>query len=195
MACPVGWKSYPVVERMPTIHGEERGREKQRERRSSGKFGGPCGVQSGRMSALQGFGSWLIASACRGSVGCEVSTSELFMSVEKSGGSSAREPWKVCRGPANWFTFRCPDGIEVRQDQTVLELLWGASSAGSSFSPGGAGGLQCLMSVVAWWNEPDLGDNQSAPNRSAPDPTLLFPRVSSVRVQRPLRMSLSNEVW
>lgn len=117
------------------------------------------------------------------------------MSVEKSGGSSAREPWKVCRGPANWFTFRCPDGIEVRQDQTVLELLWGASSAGSSFSPGGAGGLQCLMSVVAWWNEPDLGDNQSAPNRSAPDPTLLFPRVSSVRVQRPLRMSLSNEVW
>ena len=30
--------------------------------------------------------------------------------------------WRLCRGPANWFTFLCPDLIEVRQTQTVIEL-------------------------------------------------------------------------
>ena len=75
------------------------------------------------------------------------------MSVEKSGGSSAREPWKVCRGPANWFTFRCPDGIEVRQDQTVLELLWRAPADGLSRVRPAAEGLRGLLSIVAWWDE------------------------------------------
>ncbi|MFM7864836.1 MAG: hypothetical protein ACKPHU_11525, partial [Planctomycetaceae bacterium] len=51
------------------------------------------------------------------------------------------------------------------------------------------------MSVVAWWSESEPADGLSEQSRSAPDPTLLFPRVSSVRVQRPLRMSLANEVW
>jgi len=179
---------------MPTIRGEER-REKRRELRGSGGFGGPFGVESGRISALCGFGGRLIAYVFVGSVLYRLPISELFMSVEKSGGSSAREPWKVCRGPANWFTFRCPDGIEVRQDQTVLELLWYVASAGSSLSQCEASSLRSLMSVVAWWNESEPADGLSKQSRSAPDPTLLFPRVSSVRVQRPLRMALANEVW
>ncbi|MFN9041612.1 MAG: hypothetical protein ACK5YO_35310, partial [Planctomyces sp.] len=73
------------------------------------------------------------------------------MSVEKSGESSAREPWKLCRGPANWFTFRCPDSIEVRQDQTVLEFLWRAPAAGMASQNGHVTGLRALLSVVAWW--------------------------------------------
>ena len=117
------------------------------------------------------------------------------MSVEKSGGSSAREPWKVCRGPANWFTFRCPDGIEVRQDQTVLELLWRAPADGLSRVRPAAEGLRGLLSIVAWWDESEPVSGAVPAAAPAPDPALLFPRVTSVRVQRPLRMELSSEVW
>ena len=52
---------------MPTIRGEER-REKRRELRGSGGFGGPFGVESGRISALCGFGGRLIAYVFVGSV-------------------------------------------------------------------------------------------------------------------------------
>ncbi|MFN5800168.1 MAG: DUF1444 family protein [Planctomyces sp.] len=117
------------------------------------------------------------------------------MSVEKSGESSAREPWKLCRGPANWFTFRCPDSIEVRQDQTVLEFLWRAPAAGMASQNGHVTGLRALLSVVAWWDESEPAEGPSAGVTAGPEPALLFPRVSSVRVQRPLRMALPNDVW
>ena len=66
--------------------------------------------------------------------------------------------WRLCRGPANWFTFLCPDLIEVRQTQTVIELRMKETQVdGAPLVPTGAAvpasiGTESphVLSIVTW---------------------------------------------
>ena len=97
--------------------------------------------------------------------------------------------WKLCRGPANWFTFRCPEEIEVHQNQTLIELRWTPGLMSSADGSGQEKSL--LLSLVAWWDESDSGENRRQP----PDLGLLFPQVVSLQPQPSLKGNLQNDVW
>ena len=97
--------------------------------------------------------------------------------------------WKLCRGPANWFTFRCPEEIEVHQNQTLIELRWTPGLMSSAEGSGQEKSL--LLSLVAWWDESDSGENRRQP----PDLGLLFPQVVSLQPQPSLKGNLQNDVW
>ncbi len=104
------------------------------------------------------------------------------------------ESWRLCRGPANWFTFRCPDDVDVRQNQTLIELrqrdqpepLKSDTDPRTSFDSSCA-----VLSIVTWWDEA----GPETARRPSPDLALLFPQVVALHPQRPLNLSAENDVW
>ncbi len=106
--------------------------------------------------------------------------------------SSRRDPpesWRVCRGPANWFTFRCPEEVDVFQNQTLIELRRQVPSHKADESREAE--RPALLSMVAWWDESSSEDG----HRHTPDLSLLFPQVVSLHPQPPLPTIVRNEVW
>ncbi len=107
--------------------------------------------------------------------------------------------WRLCRGPANWFTFLCPDTIEVRQTQTVIELKMKdvapdelPSELRSATARPSIGTEQPhVLSIVTWWDDM----HQDGPRRNSPDLSVLFPQVVSLHPQRPLDIPVVNESW
>jgi len=107
--------------------------------------------------------------------------------------------WRLCRGPANWFTFLCPDSIEVRQTQTVIELRMkdvasdGRSVASKSKSiPQSIGAeLPHVLSIVTWWDDTSRDELR----RNSPDLSVLFPEVVALQPARPLDIPSRNESW
>lgn len=107
--------------------------------------------------------------------------------------------WRLCRGPANWFTFLCPDLIEVRQTQTLIELRMKDSAVdgspqaetGMAAPPSMCAELPHVLSIVTWWDDTD----QDQPRRNSPDLTVLFPEVVALQPERPLDISVPNESW
>jgi Protein of unknown function (DUF1444) len=113
------------------------------------------------------------------------------------------DDWAFCRGPANWFQFRCPPGLKVCQNETIFEIApesgksWSqianAQNLTSSSSPAamidtihrqsqphGSGDDQSsLLICAAWVDEP-------ADTGNAYDVSVLFPQVSVARRARPL---------
>ena len=110
--------------------------------------------------------------------------------------SNFDESWRLCRGPANWFTFRCPDEIEVRQNQTLLELRLKRDGGPSEESMDNSDampevGHRVTLSMVTWWD--DAGSDSA--RRPSPDLALLFPQVSALHPEPALAISSTNEVW
>ncbi|MEZ6035192.1 MAG: DUF1444 family protein [Planctomycetaceae bacterium] len=107
--------------------------------------------------------------------------------------------WRLCRGPANWFTFLCPDLIEVRQTQTVIELRMKEAqadglplvSSGAAVPPSIGTESPHVLSIVTWWDDTDHDEAR----RNSPDPGVLFPEVVALQPERPLNISASNESW
>ena len=106
--------------------------------------------------------------------------------------------WRLCRGPANWFTFLCPDSIEVRQTQTVIELRQKeVDSASTSNSPTQSIPVSIgteqphVLSIVTWWDD----SNRDTPRRNSPDLAVLFPQVVALQPESPLKISAVNESW
>lgn len=121
------------------------------------------------------------------------------MSGNRESRNPVPESWRLCRGPANWFTFRCPEDIDVRQNQTLIELR---VPAGDQRGPeitgdgGSAAGQETpnsriLLSMVTWWDEAGTESNR----RPTPDLALLFPQVVSLHPQPSLPFSVPNESW
>ena len=107
--------------------------------------------------------------------------------------------WRLCRGPANWFTFLCPDSIEVRQTQTVIELrmkeepseaLKGRSKTATTPQSIGAEPPH-VLSIVTWWDD----TNHDAQRRNSPDLSVLFPQVLSLQPESRLDIPAVNESW
>lgn len=107
--------------------------------------------------------------------------------------------WRLCRGPANWFTFLCPDSIEVRQTQTVIELRMKdelsddpKSRSKTTTSPQSIGSEQPhVLSIVTWWDD----TNHDAQRRNSPDLSVLFPQVLSLQPESRLDIPAVNESW
>jgi len=107
--------------------------------------------------------------------------------------------WRLCRGPANWFTFLYPDSIEVRQTQTVIELRmketasteWSVTS--KSKLPLKAIGVESphVLSIVTWWDD-TCRDHQ---RRNSPDLSVLFPEVVALQPATQLDLPCENESW
>jgi len=116
------------------------------------------------------------------------------MAFEENPMNQFPESWRLCRGPANWFTFRCPEDVDVRQNQTLielrqrdrLELLNSDGDPAKSFDSSCA-----VLSIVTWWD--DAG--AEAARRPSPDLALLFPQVVALQPQRSLNLSAQNDVW
>lgn len=109
------------------------------------------------------------------------------------------DDWRLCRGPANWFTFLCPDSIEVRQTQTVIEIRLKKLVAGgaplaakSTTAPQSIGTeLPHVLSIVTWWDD----SNRDELRRNSPDLSVLFPEVVALQPESPLDISAVNESW
>jgi len=107
--------------------------------------------------------------------------------------------WRLCRGPANWFTFLCPDSIEVRQTQTVIELRMkeepSKSLKGRSKTPPSPMSIGAeqphVLSIVTWWDD----TNHDAQRRNSPDLSVLFPQVLSLQPESRLDIPAVNESW
>ena len=107
--------------------------------------------------------------------------------------------WRPCRGPANWFTFLCPDSIEVRQTQTVIELRMkdepSEAVKGRSKTPPPplsiGSELPHVLSIVTWWDD----TNHDAQRRNSPDLSVLFPQVLSLQPESRLDIPAVNESW
>jgi hypothetical protein len=116
------------------------------------------------------------------------------MAFEENSMNQFSESWRLCRGPANWFTFRCPDDVDVRQNQTLIELrqrdqpepLKSDTDPRTSFDSSCA-----VLSIVTWWDEA----GPETARRPSPDLALLFPQVVALHPQRPLNLSAENDVW
>ncbi len=103
------------------------------------------------------------------------------------------DDWRLCRGPANWFTFRCPDEIEVRQNQTLIELRVRQENVGvadSSETPEPSPS-RAMLSMVTWWDDAET----DATRRPSPDLGLLFPQVVALHPEPSLDIESANEVW
>ncbi len=110
------------------------------------------------------------------------------------GGSDDLEgDWRLCRGPANWFTFRCPDEIDVRQNQTLIELRIreGHSGIAGSTDVPEPSSSRALLSMVTWWDDAESDANR----RPSPDLGLLFPQVAALHPEPSLDIESANEVW
>jgi hypothetical protein len=127
-----------------------------------------------------------------------------LMSSDRHSRNFVPDSWRLCRGPANWFTFRCPDEIEVRQNQTLIELRMrdpyplaqsaaddAVDTAATKSGDSDAGDFRTILSLVTWWDE----TGADASRRPTPDLTLLFPQVVSLLPQPSLPISVPNEVW
>ena len=108
------------------------------------------------------------------------------------------DSWRLCRGPANWFTFRCPDEIDVRQNQTLIELRWRSEDSASPRNADGASESvatdspsRVVLSMVTWWDDAETDANR----RPSPDLGLLFPQVSALHPEPSLKIKSTNEVW
>lgn len=103
--------------------------------------------------------------------------------------------WRLCRGPANWFTFRCPEEVDVRHNQTLIEIRLRQppqSNSGSVASSRPEDLPECSsLSLVTWWDEAETDSTR----RPSPDLTLLFPHVVALRPEPALHLSSQNEVW
>ena len=107
--------------------------------------------------------------------------------------------WRLCRGPANWFTFLCPDSIEVRQTQTVIELRmkdvasdgWSVASKSKSAPQSIGAELPHVLSIVTWWDD----TNRDQSRRNSPDLSVLFPEVVALQPASPLDIPSENESW
>ena len=107
--------------------------------------------------------------------------------------------WRLCRGPANWFTFLCPDAIEVRQTQTVIELRmkgvasdgWSVASKGKSVPQSIGAELPHVLSIVTWWDD----TTRDQLRRNSPDLSVLFPEVVALQPASPLDIPSANESW
>ncbi len=107
--------------------------------------------------------------------------------------------WRLCRGPANWFTFLCPDSIEVRQTQTVIELRmkgvasdgWSVASKGKSVPQSIGAELPHVLSIVTWWDD----TSRDQLRRNSPDLSVLFPEVVALQPASPLDIPSVNESW
>jgi hypothetical protein len=109
---------------------------------------------------------------------------------------SAPDTWRTCRGPANWFTFRCPEEFEVRQNQTLIEIPLKRVSLPNQSEP-----LSMLraenrprtpvLSLVTWWDE----SGSDASRRQTPDLGLLFPTVVALQPGLSLPIDVANETW
>jgi len=106
--------------------------------------------------------------------------------------------WRLCRGPANWFTFRCPDEVAVRQNQTLIELRHRSEDVpvSDSANAGPSSDItesndRSMLSMVTWWDDADT----DATRRPSPDLALLFPQVVALHPEQPLQISSHNEVW
>ncbi len=122
------------------------------------------------------------------------------MSEFESKSNRFPDSWRLCRGPANWFTFRCPEDLEVRQNQTLIEITRPASASDNAMpQPESADSrdvgdhaqpFRPTLSLVTWWEE------SSTENRKpSPDLAVLFPQVVSLHPQPPLKTEIPNEVW
>ena len=109
------------------------------------------------------------------------------------------DDWRLCRGPANWFTFLCPDSIEVRQTQTVIEIrMKNLISDGSPLAAKNTPAPQSIgtelphvLSIVTWWDD----TNRDERRRNSPDLSVLFPEVVALQPESPLDISAVNESW
>ncbi len=107
--------------------------------------------------------------------------------------------WRLCRGPANWFTFLCPDSIEVRQTQTVIELRmkdmapdgWSVASKSKSAPRSIGAELPHVLSIVTWWDD----TSRDQVRRNQPDLSVLFPEVVALQPAIPLDIPSPNESW
>ncbi len=122
------------------------------------------------------------------------------MTSDSNSRNPAPESWRLCRGPANWFTFRCPDDVEVRQNQTLLELQLRSPMSTAKASTGAmlptAGTedeefREVVLSIVTWWDD-SSGD---VSRRPAPDLALLFPQVVALHPLPSLNIDARNEAW
>lgn len=120
------------------------------------------------------------------------------MAFEEISKNSVPESWRLCRGPANWFTFRCPEGVDVRQNQTLIELRQrDCTRSGNELLAAAAedeqssDSSQAVLSIVTWWDDAET----DATRRPSPDLTLLFPQVVALQPQASLKMAAQNEVW
>jgi len=119
--------------------------------------------------------------------------------------------WDFCRGPANWFRFRCPPGLTVTQNETIFELApeagtsWQQIAGAQSFDPStdaareaihersplaaSAGPQASLLICAAWVDEPEeCGD-------AFDDVSVLFPQVAVVRPEPPLNVTGARCAW
>lgn len=116
------------------------------------------------------------------------------MTPDENSETASSGAWKLCRGPANWFTFRCPEEIEVTQNQTLIELRWSPKLMNApGFDRESVESVESglLLSLVSWWDESDGGENRRQP----PDLGLLFPQVVSLQPMPSLMGNLQNDVW
>lgn len=110
------------------------------------------------------------------------------------------DSWRLCRGPANWFTFRCPEDLDVRQNQTLIEITRPASASDKSMpqpestdsrdTDDHAQPYRPTLSLVTWWEE-----SPTESRKPTPDLAVLFPQVVSLHPQPPLKTEIPNEVW
>lgn len=108
--------------------------------------------------------------------------------------SSGDHSWRLCRGPANWFTFRCPDAVDVRQNQTLIELRLRALEGSAAHNTESTENEQfepTMLSMVTWWDDAE----SDATRRPSPDLTVLFPQVAELRPEPSLKIASANEVW
>lgn len=96
------------------------------------------------------------------------------------------ENWSKHTGPANWFTFRCPPGCRVRQNESVLEIderpasespvpLVRTQSAEGRVPADEQSAVRTSLTLVicATWIGEDVGSAEAV----VPDATQLFPDV------------------
>jgi hypothetical protein len=108
--------------------------------------------------------------------------------------SNSDDSWRLCRGPANWFTFRCPDAVDVRQNQTLIELRLRPfeDSMASAAEPHEIEPQDStVLSMVTWWDDAET----DATRRPSPDLTVLFPQVVELRPEASLQIAAANQVW
>jgi hypothetical protein len=107
------------------------------------------------------------------------------MPSDDSSQLSSESGWSTVRGPANWFTFRCPEDFRVSQSQSVMEVRLPASDTQEEAD----GGL--LFSLMAGWSESEAGTEV----RRLPDLSLIFPTVSALHQCPRVSSADCNEVW
>lgn len=119
--------------------------------------------------------------------------------------------WPACRGPANWFEFRCPPGLTVRQNETIFEIVPEAGRSWWQIACEQSGRMRPADRVSSLHNrrtESGLPDHQpalllcaawvedaAAQDVAFDDVGQLFPRVSVMRSESPLTAAGARNAW